>query len=1190
VRQVRELSEDSLHECVRDMIRAHIAHHRLSPDATHGYHEVKRADGGVDRWTELSQGDAWIPIGKWDWQFKASGRVGPAVLAKALRKVSGRLREGWGYVFCVAGDCNVRALQQRGAQVLRSLELPADRLLVRDAEKLADWFSTNLAMLYRSEFRESRPLHARTHGEWAKLFQEPRGFFEDDSRKRAIEEIRRFCRDADARAVRLEGPPGVGKTRLALEALDADGSRERVVYLKSAEDTEVDSYIVWAGRTKAFAVLVIDECDPLLHIKLESRVRPVAPQLRLISIGRTEHWRAPAPETIRVEKLPAAEMERLLRAEFPMLTFENVERVRDAASGFVKAAVFLAQALARSDDPATYGRLLDPSNMDPFLERALSEGERTNVRALALFEDLGWEEPHKVEREAVAQSLGLDRGGFQDVVATWVGRGLASERGRLRYVTPEILANWLAAWLMKDRCDDVVSVFFDLARAGHRRAWEAFLARLVSAGENERAQEVARRILRRVRGGSEGGGLPDGEAAECIRILSKIVRSDALAALRGWIGAMSAAELASAREARRGWVWALEHLAWPEELFPEAARLLLALAESENEAYANNATGVWCSLFQPMLPGTEATPGVRLDVLRETFASSSAPRRRLAVMAAGAAIGGPMETGRVPPTGYTHGSARTPAERQAYREAAVEICRHALADPDDTVAAAGRQVLAEKTRLHLGTPLGERMLDACDALAPVDDDAFRRLRGDLENALIRRGGAYPDETLARIRRLATRWNGESFGARLRRWCGKWSGGDWARDDESGRPRAEVELERLAVEAVERPDQMEAELDWLLSPAADHAEHFGVALGHADGSERWKDPLLTRGAEGVALFAGYLAGQALSGHDYVEDLLDRLAVDRPDLAPAVMGATARGTASARGAHRLLAMVDSGALEVRALGVLVFGAWCVTLDEADAFAIMGRLISDRSQAVEPGLMILSQWVDRHASGPRVLEMARRAVELLPALAPAMSGSLGHHWMDVARLRLDAEPLAIIDAVIAALRVELLHGAPVDVFLEALARDPAEGWERVGEAWRSGGTAAFRLELILDDVHALGDPVKQALLRWARAHRPEGPRLAARLLPPAGVPLDASVRALLIEFGDDPDVRRTLARAASPRSHVGARSLALRAQVNVVERWTRDEHPRVRAWAKQVHANLTRELKEFEVLEAEDPFMRA
>ena len=94
-------------------------------------------------------------------------------------------------------------------------------------------------------------------------------------------------------------------------------------------------------------------------------------------------------------------------------------------------------------------------------------------------------------------------------------------------------------------------------------------------------------------------------------------------------------------EGRRNVIWALEKIVMWKDLFADAARLLLALGEAENEDWSNNASGMFTELFSPgigRVAPTEASPAERFSVLKEAFESGSKERRALGLKACHAAL------------------------------------------------------------------------------------------------------------------------------------------------------------------------------------------------------------------------------------------------------------------------------------------------------------------------------------------------------------------------------------------------------------------------------------------------------------------------------------------------------------------------------------------------------------------------
>jgi hypothetical protein len=93
---------------------------------------------------------------------------------------------------------------------------------------------------------------------------------------------------------------------------------------------------------------------------------------------------------------------------------------------------------------------------------------------------------------------------------------------------------------------------------------------------------------------------------------------------------------------RRELIYALERIVVWREHFQGAARILLQLAEGENERWANNATGIFIGLVLTGARSRRANRGTGrpsgFPVLKEALNSPSVERRRIALKALGAAL------------------------------------------------------------------------------------------------------------------------------------------------------------------------------------------------------------------------------------------------------------------------------------------------------------------------------------------------------------------------------------------------------------------------------------------------------------------------------------------------------------------------------------------------------------------------
>ena len=115
----------------------------------------------------------------------------------------------------------------------------------------------------------------------------------------------------------------------------------------------------------------------------------------------------------------------------------------------------------------------------------------------------------------------------------------------------------------------------------------------------------------------------------------------ALNCLSCTVGTWNRETLLQFKEGRREVILALEKIALRRELFADAADILLALGEAENESFSNNASGTFTELFSPgigRLAPTEASPLERFSVLKKAFESDSKEQRSLALKACSAAL------------------------------------------------------------------------------------------------------------------------------------------------------------------------------------------------------------------------------------------------------------------------------------------------------------------------------------------------------------------------------------------------------------------------------------------------------------------------------------------------------------------------------------------------------------------------
>src|SRR5205814_739121 len=115
-------------------------------------------------------------------------------------------------------------------------------------------------------------------------------FKPDAMRSETIKKIHEFLDSSSAEStLRVEGPAGVGKTRLALEAVSESRYASRTLYASNAENAEVQPFLSWIySDTEKSAIAVIDECDATRQNVMAGYADNSGGRLKLICVGVSE--------------------------------------------------------------------------------------------------------------------------------------------------------------------------------------------------------------------------------------------------------------------------------------------------------------------------------------------------------------------------------------------------------------------------------------------------------------------------------------------------------------------------------------------------------------------------------------------------------------------------------------------------------------------------------------------------------------------------------------------------------------------------------------------------------------------------------------------------------------------------------------------------------------------------------------
>ncbi|HXL08998.1 MAG TPA: hypothetical protein VN966_02140, partial [Candidatus Bathyarchaeia archaeon] len=420
----------------------------------------------------------------------------------------------------------------------------------------------------------------------------------------------------------------------------------------------------------------------------------------------------------------------------------------------------------------------------------------------------------------------------------------------------------------------------------------------------------------------------------------------ALECLENTVGRWSKKELVEFSTGRREVLWALERIAMWRDLFAGAARILLVLAEAENETYSNNASGVFTELFSPApspVAPTEASPEERFPIIIEALDSPSREKRLLGLEACKQAletrnfarmIGAEHQGLRKEPQLWkpkTYGEIF-----DAYRRVWQEL--HGRLDrlPADEQTRASEILLNQSRGLMSYQNLASMIIHTLTALIDKTFIDKKQLLAKIIEILHYDGKDLPPATRQDLEKLKEHLTGSDFSSLLKRYAGM----DLLEDqfDEEGKQinQTKPRLEALAQQIVENNELIRPELGWLVTTEAQNGFVFGYELGKRDTAFGLLPILVDaqrNAAENASAFflGGYFRGIYEREIEQWEEALDALAGDEKlrNLVPELTWRS--GPITDRAGLRILNLGKGGHITIGHFRLLAYGSAINNLSE-------------------------------------------------------------------------------------------------------------------------------------------------------------------------------------------------------------------------------------------------------------------
>jgi hypothetical protein len=1090
----------------------------------------------------------------------------------------------------------VRALWARMQRRDASAPNPSLRVEIIDANALVNYLRGRRPASGPMEFWANRlqlvPI-LRSLDEWRASHAADRdepGFVDDDARNGLAQQLLEFIGRPLAaprdRVSWIVGPPGVGKTRLVLEALSRDANvaqRVRVALSGVEAKTKLDGQQLAARHPDC--VLVVDDCPaeqaPELGTAFAlSRFHDTARLVVLTPAG---------PETAKTTKIARtwtlAPLADAARRELVEVLFgaaadrDSVERVATITDGYPRFIALLAQA-AKDEGraPASEDEALDWALASKWEAHgtALQELRMYRARvllAVALTRRVDWDRLEEPQQSAIVRAVMLDDWTrLRDGAISCDKRGLLRRtlEWQFKYVTPAILERLVVQRLLGGSGPDPGGRV--LSREGQAYVGDLFQRLELLHLAPEAAQGIADAVLEQLTSVDSGWDAPMRAGLLGPRLLFVARHAPAATAreLRRRVEATMIDALRASVDQRRDLVFALEHLASRRDAFEDAEAALFQLAVAENETFANNATGCWAELFSIELNQTHRSLPARLELLARRLETSDTAARLVALGGIGSLLETMAFRRALEPVDGAFAEAG-PVQADAARVRSWTLLGARFADASNEVAAAAKKLAFEHLRGAVRSGFGREAVGVVQTRFDSLSEAERvRLREVL--AAVRE---YDASFLSAADRVAVEaleraLDPKNYRDRLHMQVGAWHMGERRRDQD----RADDDIAR---EGLAEGLPLLTELDWLISQEAARAHVFAFAMGRQDEALALL-PSLRAGAttpKARLLLGRYLRGRLEAGGEtsIVRPLQDMGAEPTEHLALA-MALIELGPGDGR-ADALGKLVVKGVLDPIAAAELGrHRAWAVDLPAADFERLMrGLMAPEASELDAAAIELMGERLNSARSSERpLLDVALSLLER--TAGRSWHGMVEYYWEQIAQVLMADRAEDV--AAFALRKLSRSHGSghyAWSVLHAVASRDPASVWRAVAATLQSAEPASARL-LIAFRFHKAGFtwPI-EPVLAWVGDDEARA-RMVVSLIRPYSADLDPVLRALLSRFGPSSSIGDALgAQIHSSDGIVSSMAGHDAAQLEHARGWLDDPDPSVRTFAVRLVASLER-----------------
>ena len=1231
---LRRLNPNEAVDIFRELLWAEASYLGIGRNLINVPSAITVSDGGVDAEVTnvlatighgiVKPGNTRYQIKTGDFNISKSGSIDEILFREKMTELRPRIKsclENQGTLVVVLfgwdnPDKTEGSTLQKFRDKLECLGYPQARIEICRANNIMSFLQPFPSLALRVNRRGIAPL--QTYESWSSQ-QDMRGVFQPGQPQldcsHEIED--RLRRSEEIVHVRISGVPGIGKTRIALEATRGDDLRPFVLYTDSPGGLKNSAFMneLLMEDNCYSLILVIDECDDDDAWYFWNKLHSLWPRVKLITIFPDTEGQRKDTVNIRIPPLNHEPLSQIISG-YGMLA-EDASRWAERCGGLPRVAHVFGNDLAHSPTD-----VLTAPNVDSIWKRYITRGDKTEnptvrhrrvvLENVALFKRFGFggtllEDTKSIYNIVARADISITWSMFEDAIHDLRTKKMV-QGVNILYITPEAFHIWLwSEWWKKHGASFDFNEFCGRISGSMRHS---FFEMLEYANHSREASRIVKELLMPEGPFKDSNYIDTKDGARLILSLASADPKSAVACLQRMIVHPPSSSPSLPVQHRPEVLLALRRIAAKRQLFAHAARVLAVLAESEIDDHYSQARDAFCGLFSNTIGGgapSEASPFDRLEILKDLVASGSEAKIAIAIAACDVALelgGRPYDT-QIPSNELEYWMPRSSEDLwDAYGEA-WHMLRVQAVSGNSASKRRAAEILLKHTRslIRIGA-LSNTVIETLVELSHKPEPYQDQVLTEVIHILRHDRNRLTDKEVTALISIREMITGDEFATMMTRYVRLRLFEDWIGENGEENPSYTLEVKKLAGEAAACHTLLEKELRWLVTSQARNGYSFGYELGKQDSGESLLSTILDAQRNSAierstAFLGGYLKAIHEGDKERWETLLDKLTED-PHLRKDVPALTWHSGISDRAATRIMGLAKNGCVGPSELRVFSLG----TAIREISYEAFKEWVDFLHASLDPGAPSLLLYLyhlyyvesdpNRRIPSDLTLEVLKKPFDANGA-AIEVSQMDDYLWTGIAKTLIDEVPG--IDLKLLELMIEhhvtertssLSYPDTWGILKEILRDNPTEAWRQIsGKIDPPIDAGGFKLGTWLrgEDIggNVAEPPISllpiDDLLNWIEESSKLRALLFASIVPPnlslqkGGTNL---TREYIVRYGTRSDVKSVLMANFSTESWSGPRTDHLKRKIELLRGVKAAEDNRVIVeWLAEYISSLEDEL---------------